>query len=51
MYPEKRNLFEDLTRDQLNWQNRIHVADVNIVGTKIDDDPDIFQTKFFEGLL
>lgn len=48
---EKRNLLQDLTQDQLKSQNRIHVADVNIVGTKIDDDPDIFQTIIFEGLL
>ena len=29
---EKCNLSEDLAQDRLEWRNRIHVANPNIVG-------------------
>jgi hypothetical protein len=32
---KKCNLYEDLTQDRSKWINRIHVADSNIVGTRL----------------
>ena len=31
----KRNLSKDLAKDRREWQNIIHVADPNIVGTRL----------------
>ena len=31
---QKCNLFEDLAHDRLEWRNKIHVADPNIVETR-----------------
>ena len=31
----KCNLSEDLARDKFEWRNKTHVADPNIVGTRL----------------
>ena len=33
--PKKCNLYEDLVSDRLEWRSKIHVADPNIVGTRL----------------
>ena len=32
---KKCNLYEDLAYDRSEWRNKIHVADPNIVGTRL----------------
>ena len=32
---KKWKLYEGLAQDRLEWRNRIHVADPNIVGTRL----------------
>lgn len=42
------NLSEDLAKDRLEWQNIIHVPDLNIVGGNFDDyDDDLNVQRSF----
>ena len=46
-YPTKCNLSKEKAQDRMEWEYQIHVAEPNIVGTRVDDDDDDDENKYF----